>query len=318
METHPAAEIFPLMSAAEYRALVEDIRQHGQREPIVLYDGRILDGRNRWRACQELGVEPRFIDWNEDDGVPSVFVVSRNLHRRHLNEAQRAEIAARLATRKPGRPQRVKEKVAIATFSPTVREAAALMNIDRASVHRAKQRLAGATDERAARLTEKAKKKEGQPRTTTIVMKPNQAARVLCERWPLRGGRLLRCFGDSAGMRPGSDCTPQRPSDAISRGTAIAGRQAFQAESSVGVETRTERQQAFRCNGEPAAREPRVKAARGRRLGGRPSTDSLCREAGAIQQPRGENARPVLSAGFHPPGATAAPWQRLWKAKPRD
>ncbi|HTQ33530.1 MAG TPA: ParB N-terminal domain-containing protein [Stellaceae bacterium] len=81
-------------SAAEYRALVEDIRQHGQREPIVLYDGRILDGRNRWRACRELGVEPKCIEWTEADGAPSVFVVSRNLHRRHLNEAQRAEIAA--------------------------------------------------------------------------------------------------------------------------------------------------------------------------------------------------------------------------------
>jgi hypothetical protein len=50
-ESHPAADLFPMMTDAEPDALGEDMLQHGQREPIILYHGQILDGRNRYRAC---------------------------------------------------------------------------------------------------------------------------------------------------------------------------------------------------------------------------------------------------------------------------
>lgn len=95
MKSHPAAELFPLMSGPEYEALVADIRANGQREPIVVHDGQILDGRNRWRACVKLGLEPVTQEWN-GEGSPASYVVSLNLIRRHLDEGQRALVGARL------------------------------------------------------------------------------------------------------------------------------------------------------------------------------------------------------------------------------
>jgi hypothetical protein len=91
---HPAATLFPLMDGAELEQLVADIRANGLREEIVLHEGLILDGRNRLRACELAGVKPRFIAW-DGVGSPLAFVLSRNLHRRHLVESQRAIIAAR-------------------------------------------------------------------------------------------------------------------------------------------------------------------------------------------------------------------------------
>jgi hypothetical protein len=91
---HPAAMLFPLLRGAALGELAADIEAHGLREPIVRdSEGRILDGRNRLRACQFAGVEPRFVEW-DGEGSPVAFVLSRNLHRRHLNESQRSMVAA--------------------------------------------------------------------------------------------------------------------------------------------------------------------------------------------------------------------------------
>jgi hypothetical protein len=92
-EFHPAAALFPLMDVdgPEFGELVEDIREHGLAHPIVRFEGKILDGRNRLRACQHAGVEPRFEEWNGES--PTGYVLSLNLHRRHLTDGQRAAIA---------------------------------------------------------------------------------------------------------------------------------------------------------------------------------------------------------------------------------
>jgi N6-adenosine-specific RNA methylase IME4 len=92
MKFHPVASIFPLMEGEEFEALKEDVRQHGLIEPIWTFDGKILDGRNRYRACRELGIEPKTRAWT---GLSAVsLVVSLNLKRRHLTMAQRAMAAA--------------------------------------------------------------------------------------------------------------------------------------------------------------------------------------------------------------------------------
>lgn len=90
---HSAAGLFPLMSEAELKELADDIQKHGLREPIVTYRGMVLDGRNRLAACRQVNVEPRFVEW-DGHGSPVAFVLSRNLHRRHLTQSQRAAIAA--------------------------------------------------------------------------------------------------------------------------------------------------------------------------------------------------------------------------------
>ena len=92
MEFHDVCNIFPMMGDDEYRALVEDIREHGLREPIVVWQGKIVDGRNRYRACMELGITPQYREW-DGRGSLTAFVVSQNLHRRHLTASQKAVIA---------------------------------------------------------------------------------------------------------------------------------------------------------------------------------------------------------------------------------
>jgi ParB-like chromosome segregation protein Spo0J len=74
LEFHPLANIFPLVEGAEFDELVADIREHGLHEPIVVYEDKILDGRNRLRACVAAGVEPAFIPYTGDD--PISYVVS--------------------------------------------------------------------------------------------------------------------------------------------------------------------------------------------------------------------------------------------------
>lgn len=95
-EFHEVANIFPFMSEKEFSDLKDDIREHGQREPIWLHqDGSIVDGRNRYLACVDLGIEPKFRTW---DGKGSLvgFAVSLNLKRRHLDSSQASAIAVEI------------------------------------------------------------------------------------------------------------------------------------------------------------------------------------------------------------------------------
>ena len=131
LQAHPVAEIFPLIEGAEFEALAADIRQHGQHEPVIVHDGMILDGRNRYRACQEVGVEPILESWAGEGGSPEAFVISKNLHRRHLNESQRAMIAKKLAKLKLGDNQHAQ------ICAPSHDEAAKLLHVSRRSVQHA-------------------------------------------------------------------------------------------------------------------------------------------------------------------------------------
>lgn len=131
-EIHPAAEIFPLMSAEEFAGLVTDIEKHGLREPIVLCAGKVLDGRNRLEACELLGIVPQFETWSNGED-PHAYVVSKNLHRRHLNESQRAMVAGRIADMHQG------ERTDLSPIGEKSQaEAADLLNVSKRSVERAK------------------------------------------------------------------------------------------------------------------------------------------------------------------------------------
>lgn len=92
MQHHPSASLFPMLDDKSLQDLAEDIHKNGLLEPIVVHEGMILDGRNRFVACELAGVPPAFTEWN--NGVsPTVYVLSKNLHRRHLTTSQRAAIA---------------------------------------------------------------------------------------------------------------------------------------------------------------------------------------------------------------------------------
>jgi hypothetical protein len=88
MKFHPYADIFPEMSDEQFAELKADIAKHGQRETIKTKDGKIIDGKNRFRACTELGKKPKFEEYQGDDTLD--YVVSLNLSRRHLSTSQRA------------------------------------------------------------------------------------------------------------------------------------------------------------------------------------------------------------------------------------
>lgn len=93
-ELHPLCTLFPRLNGAEFEALKEDIKTNGLRQPIVIHEGMILDGGNRYRACIEVGIEPVFIDHTGDISNITAFVLSANLHRRHMTPGQQAAIVA--------------------------------------------------------------------------------------------------------------------------------------------------------------------------------------------------------------------------------
>jgi ParB-like chromosome segregation protein Spo0J len=97
IEIHEVATIYPNMSESELRGLADDIYENGLREKIWTYCGQVIDGRHRLKACEMVGVEPQFQEW-EGSGDPEElvsFVRSKNAHRRHYEVGQRAMIAAR-------------------------------------------------------------------------------------------------------------------------------------------------------------------------------------------------------------------------------
>lgn len=98
-EIHPAAEYFgfPMLSGDDLDLLVANIKEYGQLEPLVILDGKILDGRNRYIACKKLGTTPR-TELYTGMQDPYDFVWSKNFHRRHLTGSQKALAAAKRAT----------------------------------------------------------------------------------------------------------------------------------------------------------------------------------------------------------------------------
>jgi hypothetical protein len=152
LEFHPYADLFPLIEGEEFDALVADIKANGLHEPIMLYDdGKILDGRNRYRACLKADIAPKFVQFR-DIPPPTIspisYVISRNINRRHLTTQQRIAIAAELSTMKLGDNQHTAatDEEPRQNCRPSERKmgaglAAQLMKVSTRSVGAAKQRM---------------------------------------------------------------------------------------------------------------------------------------------------------------------------------
>jgi len=102
LDTHPAAEVFPMLPPDELHQLADDIKENGQQEPIILAyvaddeTGEallmLIDGRNRLAACTLAGADPRYEIREIDD--PRSIIISLNINRRHMNKGQQAMAVA--------------------------------------------------------------------------------------------------------------------------------------------------------------------------------------------------------------------------------
>jgi ParB-like chromosome segregation protein Spo0J len=104
LKFHPLADKFPPMEGGEFEELVADIKANGLNEPIVMHDDMILDGRNRYRACIEAGVELAYSPFTGSD--PAAFVISANIRRRHLTAEQKRELIVKLIKATPEKSDR--------------------------------------------------------------------------------------------------------------------------------------------------------------------------------------------------------------------
>lgn len=144
-ELHPLAEIIPPASPEDFAALVESIRSVGQLEPIRTWQGRVIDGRHRLRACEQLGIEPTVREVQPDevdggsDGALLAYVLALNINRRHATTSQRALAAARAVTTEHG-GHRSKSQICDLTRE----RAAALFNVGARTVDQARQLIAEA------------------------------------------------------------------------------------------------------------------------------------------------------------------------------
>jgi hypothetical protein len=99
---HEIANIFPMLSKEELTELAEDIKKQGLLFPIMLYEGKILDGRNRYLAAKQCGYQFKEYDFGERHyRNPKAYVISANITRRHLTPAKRRELIAELIKDQP-------------------------------------------------------------------------------------------------------------------------------------------------------------------------------------------------------------------------
>jgi hypothetical protein len=105
-EPHPYSIIFPAMKDDDFDKLVADIKANGLRQQIVMYQDKILDGNNRYRACGVAKIEPTFVEFKGNDAQARALVISANIHRRHLTPAQKRDMLQMLILIDPTKSNR--------------------------------------------------------------------------------------------------------------------------------------------------------------------------------------------------------------------
>jgi len=101
---HPLANMFPMIEGNAFEELKRDIAAQGILEPIRLYQGMILDGRNRYAAARAVGHEftlDDFVEWEGTLAEAEAWVISTNLHRRQLTTKQKQDLIVDMVKRNP-------------------------------------------------------------------------------------------------------------------------------------------------------------------------------------------------------------------------
>ena len=179
-ELHPLCSLFPRLTGPEFSSLCDDIKTNGLDSPIVLHDGMILDGGNRYRACVEAGVEPTFVVFSGDDIVS--FVLSANLHRRHLTTGQHAAIVSSVTNwslaQGQGRPDKPATVAGLSTVAARAAQSGASDRTQRTADKVAKSDPALAVAVGHGKVTlAKAAEQVGEAPRSTKSAKPKKAAK---------------------------------------------------------------------------------------------------------------------------------------------
>jgi ParB/RepB/Spo0J family partition protein len=106
LEPHSFSTMLPSMSKQDFEELVADIKDNGLHQPIVRYQEKVLDGNHRYRACVRLGIKPQFADFDGTDAQAQAYVISANIHRRHLTPEQKRDLIATLIKADPSKSNR--------------------------------------------------------------------------------------------------------------------------------------------------------------------------------------------------------------------
>jgi ParB-like chromosome segregation protein Spo0J len=166
LQPHPIAEWFELMDGAELENLIEDISKNGLLEPIILFEVKILDGRNRYRACLRASYKFRKEDFVElPKGVdPLGFIFSKNMARRHLTAEQKRAVIAKLLKEHP---------------EASSRAIAAIAQVSHHTVEAVRQEAAPTETGQSAQLPEatppKRKGRDGKERRSPTKRQPSTA-----------------------------------------------------------------------------------------------------------------------------------------------
>ena len=177
------------MDHKQFQLLVASIREHGQQEPIVVYKGKILDGRNRAGACANLQIKPKTVEYTGKD--PLAFVMAANLHRRHLTTSQRAMVAAKVANIKAKTGKRSKmvvdDSISKDTLEVSIEQAAEQLSVSPISVRRARVVQTHGDDD----LIEAVEQGKVTVTAAERVAKPSAVKTVSPDVWPKAFKRLL-------------------------------------------------------------------------------------------------------------------------------
>jgi ParB-like chromosome segregation protein Spo0J len=227
---HPAAEIFPMMGDEEFAEFKKDVETYGVKEFGTLYRGQVLDGRNRYKACQELGIEMTFCEIEDTkDFDPVAYALSHNLHRRHLTESQRAMVAGKLATMKHGGDRKSDQEPNL-----SLEKASSMLSVSKGSAKNAKKVIAnGAVEVQQAVeqgslpvsvASELVKAVPDKQQQTEIVSKGTDAVRQAVKEKPLAQKRLTK--EQAAEKRKQANASPMAGLDSLRKAWMQASQEA--------------------------------------------------------------------------------------------